>query len=53
MKFKCSTCKSELQKRGINYTNNFRYFYCKKCVYGVWIDIKTKKDHYGKKYEQK
>ncbi len=52
--FKCKKCGNVLTINGKCYGTTYRFFMClgkNGCREGVWINIKTKMDNSGHKYE--
>ena len=43
MPFKCPNCKTILKQIGKDYSSFLRFFYCNKCGYSAWIDIKNER----------
>lgn len=51
-KFKCPRCGHKFTKSGQEVSTNLYFCVCEYCVLGMWIDISTGKDFYGKEYKK-
>jgi hypothetical protein len=49
-KYRCPNCNHKFLKCGIAVSSNLRFCVCDNCGSGIWIDIKTGKDSYGRIY---
>ena len=49
-KFKCPACNHSFSKCGREVSTTLRFCVCEYCLVGIWIDIKTGVDGFGRIY---
>lgn len=49
-KFRCPECNHKFLKNGHQVLSDLYYCICEHCGSGVWIDIETGKDYFGRIY---